>query len=273
MNTGEIRRKGVRIDRTWLPVLLALAAVLVIADFTGIDLWVQDHFYDFEARAWVVNAKAFWPRLVFYTGPKIVLIALGVGALVLALGRTRWRKALSRPPIRRRDLLVVVAVLASGPALVAVFKATTNVFCPSELRRYGGDAPYVAVCLSYPEADQPARRGRCFPAGHASGGFALLSLAGLARTARWRTRGLVAGFTAGGLMGGYQMLKGAHYLSHTLITLAICWLVFLAWRRVLGATDQEGEDWMAAEERAADLPRAAGVAMLAASHENPDRRG
>ncbi len=273
MKRDKVRTKGFGIDRTAWAAGLALVAVLLLAEFTGLDLWVQDRFYNFETHTWLVDAKAFWPRLFFYTGPKAVLIALGMGALVLALGRTRWRKALSRPPVRRRDLLVMVAVLVSGPALVALCKMTTNVFCPFEVRRYGGDVPYVGVCSSYPAGDQPARQGRGFPAGHASGGFALLSLAGLARTPRWRTRGLLAGLAAGGLMGGYQMLKGAHYLSHTLITLALTWLVFLAWRRLLGATDREDDEWMGKETGAEDLPRTAGGAKLAASHENPDRRG
>jgi membrane-associated PAP2 superfamily phosphatase len=36
-------------------------------------------------------------------------------------------------------------------------------------------------------------------------------------------------------MGGYQMLKGAHYLSHTLTTMLVAWIILLLWRRVLRA--------------------------------------
>jgi membrane-associated PAP2 superfamily phosphatase len=45
------------------------------------------------------------------------------------------------------------------------------------------------------------------------------------------------GLTAGTVMGVYQMLKGAHYLSHTLVTALVCWLIFLLWRRIFRAHD------------------------------------
>lgn len=227
------------IDRTWWLALVALAAVVVLFETTPLDLRVQDFFYDFQAHAWRVDDRGFWGRVFFYKGPKILIVIFAAALLVLALGRARWRKRLSRPPVRRRDLFVVVAVLATAPALIALGKATTNVFFPSQIRRYGGFAPYVRTFGTYPENDRPAQRGKGFPAGHASGGFALLSLAGLAGTRRGQSIGLLAGLAAGSLMGGYQMLKGAHYLSHTLVTALVCWLVFLGWRRVLGADMNE----------------------------------
>lgn len=229
-------RPPLSIDRTWWPALIALAAVLVVFEATSLDLWVQDHFYNFQTHAWLVDDRGLWGRVFFYKGPKILIIIFAVALLVLALGRTRWRKRLSRPAVRRRDLFVVIAVLATAPALIAVGKATTNVFFPSQIRRYDGFAPYVRTFGTYPENDRPAKEGKGFPAGHASGGFALLSLAGLAATRRGQLLGLLAGLSSGSLMGGYQMLKGAHYLSHTLVTALVCWLVFLGWRRVLGAS-------------------------------------
>ncbi len=229
--------KPFSIDRTWWLALIALAAVVAVFETTALDLWVQDHFYDFQAHAWLVDDRDIWGRIFFYKGPKILLVIFGVSLLVLALGRTRWRKRLSRPPVRRRDLLTVVAVLATAPALIALGKATTNVHFPSQVRRYDGAVPYVHTFEAYPENDRPEKAGKGFPAGHASGGFALLSLAGLARTRRGRWFGLLVGLSAGTLMGGYQMLKGAHYLSHTLVTALVCWLVFLGWRRVFGAED------------------------------------
>jgi len=34
-------------------------------------------------------------------------------------------------------------------------------------------------------------------------------------------------------MGGYQMLKGAHYLSHTVTTMLAAWIIVLLWHRIL----------------------------------------
>lgn len=226
-------------DCTLWPAALVLVGLFLLFEFTPLDLWVQDHLYDFASKTWLVNAKAPLPRLLCYTGPKALIIALGVGMAVLAAGPERWRE---RWRLRRRDLLIAVAVLATAPSLIATAKATTNIFCPYEIRRYDGFAPYVRVLESYPDGDRPSRRGRGFPAGHASGGFALLGLAGLARTNRGRLAGVMIGLAAGGVMGGYQMFRGAHYLSHTLVTMCVCWLMFLLWRRIFKATkDQPSE--------------------------------
>jgi membrane-associated PAP2 superfamily phosphatase len=71
--------------------------------------------------------------------------------------------------------------------------------------------------------------GGCFPAGHASTGFAFLggyfayrgSEPGRARA--W----LVGGLTAGLVLGLTQQMRGAHFMSHTLWSGWVCWCV--AW--------------------------------------------
>lgn len=217
-------------DRTLWPAVLVLAAALAAFEFTGLDLWVQDRLYNFEEHRWAVDAQAPLGRLVFYTGPKALIIPTAVAVLVLAAGPARWRERLR---FARRDLWVAVLTLVTVPVLAGLGKNHTNTFCPSEIRRYGGDVPYVKLCEPYPEDDRPARRGHCFPAGHASGGFALLGLMWLRRTRVWRLGGLALGLGVGWWMGGYQMLKGAHYLSHTVVTMLLAWIVLLAWRRIV----------------------------------------
>jgi membrane-associated PAP2 superfamily phosphatase len=43
----------------------------------------------------------------------------------------------------------------------------------------------------------------------------------------------------GWIMGGYQMLKGAHYISDTLVTMLLAWIIHLVLRCALlrGGTD------------------------------------
>lgn len=182
----------------WLgPVLLA--GFMGVIEATALDLWVQDHFYDFGQHRWLVDAAESIGRLVFYDGPKILIILTAVTLLVLALGPARWRE---RWCFGRRDLWVAVLTLVSVPVLVGLGKDATSTFCPSEVRRYGGDVPYVKIFGRYPENDRPVRRGRGFPAGHASGGFALLGLMWMRRTRAWRLGGLALGLGAGWWMGG-----------------------------------------------------------------------
>lgn len=213
----------------WITVGL-LAGVLALFEFTNLDLALQDHFFNFATRRWLVDAKEPWGRLVFYNGPKALVWIIALTALTLAAGPARWRE---RGQLNRRGLWLGVLVIATVPAFAGLGKKYTNVFCPSEIRRYGGDVDYAKLCEPFPADDRPARRGGCFPAGHASGGFALLGLLAVRTTRRWRNGMLALGLGLGWWMGGYQMLKGAHYLSHTLTTMLVAWLVVLFWRRAL----------------------------------------
>ncbi len=223
-------------DRTLWATVVALLLLFTVFELTPVDLWIQDLLFDFPTGTWMIDADAFWPGVFAYTGPKLLLIIFSVGLIVIASGPDRWRRRVLPWTMGRACLWVVIATVATGPALIALGKSTTNVFCPSQIRRYGGNAPYVLVCQAYPAGDRPAKRGRCFPAGHASGGYALMSLAGLVASRRGQKIGLLIGVALGSWMGGYQMLKGAHYLSHTVVTALAMWIIFLLWRRVFRVT-------------------------------------
>jgi len=217
-------------ERAIWPAFIALAASTAVFEFTELDLWLQDHFFDFSERRWIVDGNEPIGRLIFYNGPKIAVFAIAAALLAFAFGPQHWRDALR---FDRRALFVALLTLATVPALAGLGKNLTNTFCPSEIHRYGGDVPYVKLCSPYPEDDRPQRRGHCFPAGHASGGFALLGLGWLRSSRRWQNGALALGLGLGWWMGGYQMLKGAHYLSHTVTTMLIAALIALLWHRTL----------------------------------------
>lgn len=223
-------------DRTLSASVLVLALIFGLFECTGLDLFLQDRFFDFQTGTWWVAWNARLPHLLCYTAPKTGIWLAGLCLLLLACAPAGWRARLPLRTATRSDLWICVGTLALAPAIAAGGKAATNVFTPREIRRYGGFAPYVKVAGSYPPDDRPAKRGRGFPAGHASGGFALVSLAGLARSRRGRAAGILAGLGAGGVMGLYQMLRGAHFLSHTLVSALLCWMVFLTLRRVRHAS-------------------------------------
>ena len=222
------------INRMLAVSIVWLVTVFVFFETTDADLWVQDHFYDFGTHSWAIDAKSALPRALCYTGPKILIWCIGLALAGMLVVPTHSTIRKMMPDWRRKDILVAVATLAIAPASIATLKAVTNVHTPSEIRRYGGFAPYVKVCESYPSEDRPARRGRGFPAGHASGGFALMALAGLARSRRTGMACLIGGLATGSILGAYQMLKGAHYLSHTVISALLCWIIFLMLRKWLG---------------------------------------
>ena len=62
-------------------------------------------------------------------------------------------------------------VLAIG--FVGLLKQLTNVDCPWDLQLFGGRFPYVSL---FGERSRSLRAAHCFPAAHASSGYALMTL-------------------------------------------------------------------------------------------------
>lgn len=202
---------------------LLLAATLAVFELTSIDLWVQDHFYDRQSDRWLVDKNGPVGRLLFYTGAKVAIAAVGAAAGLTFLA------ALKVGPLAayRGGALLLCLSCIFVPLIVAGSKQFTNVYTPDQTVRYGGDKPYVTVLEKYPPGFKAKSRGKGFPAGHATGGFALMSLYFVFRRPAWKWAGLGIGLAAGWTMGLYQTFNGQHYLSHTLVTMWAAWIVIL----------------------------------------------
>jgi membrane-associated PAP2 superfamily phosphatase len=154
-----------------------------------------------------------------------------------AVGATVWMWR--RPDLyswRRPAVALLLSVLLST-SIVALLKSATQMDCPWDLLGYGGQRPFIDLFATRP-AGLPA--AACFPAGHASAGYAWVALyffAGAVRP-RWRIAGLCTGLAAGLVFGFAQQLRGAHFLSHDLASLMVCWLVALATHRLVAADDR-----------------------------------
>ena len=194
----------------FLASIAAFLLLLAFAELTHLDLWLQDHFFNYQTGQWIVDKDAPFPKWLFYRGPKYALIAYGVALLWASLRKAAW--------LERREAIYLLLCLALVPILIAVAKNSTGVCCPSEIVRYGGHELYRTLFQSI----RAATDCHCFPAGHSSGGFALLSVGFLRRRYLW------IGLAAGWGMGLYQMFKGAHYLSHTLATMILAWILVQA---------------------------------------------
>jgi len=219
-----------RLDLTLGPAVAALAGVILLCHFTGMDLAVQDRLFDFEARRWMLPRDSSALEFTFHRLPKYCIMAFGAVLLVWPLLCRRWK---TLPVIEGRRVSVVILTLALTTAMAGTLKRVTRSHCPWSVTRYGGPEPYVKPLSRYDACCPATRPGACWPAGHASGGFALVSLASLSCTPRGRRRGWLTGLTAGWITGGYQMLKGAHYLSDTLVTMLLAWTFHLLLRRLL----------------------------------------
>ncbi len=205
-------------------------------EFSRVDIAVQDYFYLFHDKHWVLDRNEATAKLIFYDGIKIVFI-LFVLSTLLALIFFRHTFIVKK---YKRGLVIVFLSCISVPLLVGSLKATTNVPCPKNIERYGGDYPYVTVLSEYPETFQQQENIKCYPAGHASGGFALMSLFFLFTLRKNRQIALATAATIGWSIGAYKMLIGDHFLSHTFISMVLAWLIILL--IVQGVNKREWQD-------------------------------
>lgn len=204
----------------WLPAA-AFALALVVIQFFGIDQRLADFIFANEGHAWALKDAFATERLLHRGGHTLSLVAWLV-AFTAWLGSLRggrighWRRPLG--------YLVLAALLST--MLVAWIKSWSNMDCPWDLVRYGGERPFVGLLDVKPLG---LGRGVCFPAAHASAGYCWLALYFFLAVVRPRLRmmGLFIGLGLGLLFGIAQQLRGAHFLSHDLWSLAICWTVSL----------------------------------------------
>lgn len=196
--------------------LLAAASLLAALEYSNVDLRLADWWFALEGQRWSWRDHWLAYGVIHHHG-KQALIAFGL--LVLGLVVLGHRFACLRK--WRPPMLYLLAGMSLLPALIAHFKRLSPVPCPWDLARYGGDLVYQRT---FDYSFGPAEAGHCFPAGHASGGFALLALYfAVLLYARRPVLWLLPGLLVGWIFALGQQARGAHFLSHDLWSLAWCW--------------------------------------------------
>jgi membrane-associated PAP2 superfamily phosphatase len=210
-----------------VPCVAVLFAIC--SEYTGLDVWISQYFYDSALGKWPY--KSHWlTQDLLHNGGRYLVVAMAIILLLLLVGSF----FLSRLKPYRRDLAFVLLAGISGPAIIGGLKAATHIYSPWDLQIFGGAQPYIRI---FDHAPLHASVGHAFPAAHSSGGFAWLSLffALRRRAVPWSRLSLLLPLFLGLLFGVAQQVRGAHFLSHDLITLAICWMSAVVWARLLYA--------------------------------------
>jgi membrane-associated PAP2 superfamily phosphatase len=192
-------------------VALGLLALLAW-DASGLDLAV---IHAVGSPSGFALRDAWWTSNLLHDGGRLLGWAV-LAALVVNIWRPWWNGPTPRE--RVAWVLVTLACLLLVPTLKR-FSATS---CPWDLQAFGGVANYVSH-WQFGVAD--GGPGHCFPSGHAVAAFAFISgwfalRPHAPRAARMWLLGVLA---FGALFGGAQLLRGAHYPSHTLWSAWICW--------------------------------------------------
>lgn len=196
---------------------MVLLFILISEKYSDYDLYIQDLFYDNNTKNWIITKalhKQYFTYL-FYSGFKAVVIVL-VLVLITRLIKAFYNKQKGSVKLRLIAALLTMVLITSS---ISIGKMITNVYTPRQLEMYGGKYPYVRIIDPYPKDFVQINRGRGFPAGHSTAGFALLGLIFLYRDKKRKTNVYAIGMIAGWVSGIYQMLRGEHFLSHTLFTM------------------------------------------------------
>lgn len=195
---------------------VALALVLLLAwDASHLDLWAMRQVGDasgFALRdAWVTRA------LIHEGGRIVSYVAMGFIVLL-----NLWPRVLPALTARERRWWLVVTLVCL--AVISLMKRFSMTSCPYDLAEFGGAAQYVS---HWAFGVRDGGGGHCFPSGHASAAFAYLAGGwALARAYPRAARAWWATVVVLGVVYGLgQMVRGAHYPSHTMWTGWICWAV------------------------------------------------
>jgi len=185
---------------------------------------VSDYLFDSTTHTWLLDRNLQPYKFIFYDGIKKLLIIFAVGLLVSLIF---FRKNTIVKEYRKGILIVVLSAIFV-PLITGGLKKFTNVPCPKNEIHYGGIYPETKLWEHYPSTFKQTKRIECWPAGHASGGFALLSLFFLFKSKKRKKMAVMGALIIGWSMGYYKMLIGDHFLSHTIVVMIMAWLIVLS---------------------------------------------
>lgn len=237
--------------RFWLkhsvPAFIFILLMVLVYPHTHLDTRITDLFYDAQLHRFTLKNDpllAVWMHVRL----KWLMVVIALTSLVFALFSYR----LSSLKAYRLSLWWVFAGMVISTTAVSIFKHYSVHGCPWDIEIYGGSLPLLDLFAALPSG---AEAGGCFPAGHPSGGFALMAFyfAFMDIKPRFSVFMLWIGLLMGLLMGVVQIMRGAHFLSHVLWSGWLVWVVLLAlywlWpfcmrfvttKRFIGIADAQG---------------------------------
>lgn len=216
-------------------MLLALAAIAlgVVFHVTRLDLVLATPYYDPVNHAFPWRF-AWATKYLVHRYLKYALLLGGVAVWVVALRTQRRPRIDGFFASHRRRWWCVAWSFVAVPVVIAILRRLSPMHCPWEIVDFGGRAPYFDLFSAVPAGVHP---GHCFPAAFVGTGSWLLAFALLWFPER-RLRSAAIGIAALALafaMGWVQQMRGAHFLSHTLWSLWVSWVVVLLVHAATGA--------------------------------------
>jgi membrane-associated PAP2 superfamily phosphatase len=194
-----------------------LLAGVLVWDLSGLDLHAVRLIAGPDGFA---AQNSAWASAFLHSGGRWAAWLLAAALAVVAL---RTPKVLRGAPGRHERLGWLGVMLVCSLAVPAL-KRLSATSCPWDLAEFGGMASYVS---HWQWAVADGGPGHCFPAGHPVAAYAFFGMYFLwrghdaSRARAW----LLAVLGFGALFGIGQLMRGAHYPSHTVWSAWICWAI------------------------------------------------
>ncbi|MES2626237.1 MAG: phosphatase PAP2 family protein [Pseudomonadota bacterium] len=199
--------------------MLGFTLLVVLLALTDADILLADQIYQLSGSSWRLR-DAWTTSVLLHEGGRKLINVAAVVLLLSALASLR----VQRLKVHRRALFYLLSSALISGLIVNLLKQLTHVECPWDLVRYGGAYDYDGIFSGHVLTSHV---GACFPAGHASAAYSWFGVYFIAHTYRPSLqRYALGGVVLLGLVFGIaQQLRGAHFISHDVWTVGICWLV------------------------------------------------
>ena len=205
---------------TWLLLPLWCLALLILFPPQTLDIAISGLFFD--GQGWPLKNDFFF-NVVLYKSSKIIPISVALASVyVLVKNLIAYRRGLQPDSYWiYRSLYILIAMLACV-LVVWWLKASTGVYCPWSISYFSGDHVLREPTWSWVFQD-----GRCWPSGHSGTGFCLFALFFALRDKypQLARKTLVVVLILGAICSLTRIVQGAHFLSHTLATALIDWII------------------------------------------------
>lgn len=200
---------------SWIALIgLSLFALMNIA---GVDFIWAHILYQWQGGSWQLQHHWLTEQVLHHCVRSInqMVILVLIGAYLYRLFRVK-------NDLKTQALGVLILSLLACFLCISLLKRLIPMECPWDLQQFGGLKPYIGLFQARPSS-MPGTE--CFPAGHASIGFAWISLYFYYQNVNpfYRITALVAALCLGVGLGFVQQLRGAHFVSHDIASALICW--------------------------------------------------
>ncbi len=202
----------------------AIALTLGLGD-GRVDLTIARWFFDDVRRVFPLTNQWFL-KTVLHDGARTMSVVAALALVGLAV--TSYVTQQLRAVRAHREALLFISIATLGAAaIVGALKHFSSHACPWALVSFGGSAIYHPLLGAHAAA---ADVSGCFPAAHPVTGYAWLAVGFVlypaARRRAWQSWAVA--FAVGTILGGVQIVRGAHFLSHVLWSAWVVWGVNVA---------------------------------------------